>query len=179
MMEFRLRQAVLADVDSIRALIDASVRGLAKRIYTDEQIEHSIRSVFGVDGTLIADGTYFVAESDGEIVGCGGWSKRRTLFGASEYESSRDDSLLDPSVDAAKIRAFFVHPNAARQGVGTAILDLCEAAAIGEGFRAAEMMATLPGVPLYTARGYRELESVDVPLDNNESIVCIRMRKEL
>jgi GNAT superfamily N-acetyltransferase len=119
-------------------------------------------------------------EFDEEIIGCGGWSRRKTLFGASEYEMSRDDSMLNPSIDAAKIRAFFVHPKAARQGVGTAILDLCEAAAVAEGFTAAEMMATLPGVPLYTVRGYKEIEEVDVPLpDNGESIACIRMRKDL
>lgn len=179
-MQFRLRLATLADADSIGSLIDASVRGLATGIYSDEQIEQSIGSVFGIDQTLIADGTYFVAESAGEIVGCGGWSKRRTLFGASEYESSRDDSLLDPSKDAAKIRAFFVNPKAARKGVGTAILLQCESAAAAEGFTSAEMMATLPGIPLYAARGYEQLERVDISLgENRESIVCIRMRKDL
>ena len=178
-VQIDIRNATLADVDSIRELIDVSVRGLAKGIYTDDQIERSIRSVFGVDSTLITDGTYFVAAIDGRLAGCGGWSRRKTLFGAGDYESSRDDSLLDPQREAARIRAFFIHPSAARKGVGTAILELCESAALAEGFKAAEMMATLPGVPLYAARGYGELERVDVPLDSTESIVCIRMRKEL
>ncbi len=179
-MEFNLRLATPSDADSISALIDASVRSLAMDIYSNEQIEQSIGSVFGVDHTLIADGTYLVAESDGEIVGCGGWSRRKTLFGASAYESSRNDSLLDPSIDAAKIRAFFVHPKAARKGVGSAILAQCESAAVAEGFRSVEMMATLPGIPLYAARGYAELERVDVSLgENSESIACVRMRKDL
>ncbi len=179
-MDFKLRQAALSDVDLISKLIDASVRGLARGIYSDEQIERSIGSVFGVDRVLIADGTYFVAEFGGEIIGCGGWSKRTTLFGASEYGGSRNDSLLNPATDAARIRAFFVHPKAARKGVGTAILTLCESEASANGFRRTEMMATLPGVPMYLARGYRKQEEVRVALDNEvENIVCIRMTKDL
>jgi len=169
----------MADVGSLRPLIMASVRGLAKGFYNDEQIELSVRTVFGVDEQLIEDGTYFVVEMKGSIVGCGGWSKRRTLYGASQYQESRDPELLDPTREPAKIRAFFVHPDAARKGIGRAILESCEAAALKHGFRSAEMMATLPGVPLYEKCGYEKLETVAVPLSGGVEIDCIVMRKEL
>jgi GNAT superfamily N-acetyltransferase len=178
-MTFTLRTASADDVDQIAKLVAESVRGLAKGIYDERQIELSIKSVFGVDHQLIADGTYFVAESGNRIVGCGGWSKRKTLYGSSSYDESRDPELLDPALDAAKIRAFFVHPNAARQGIGRAILEGCESEAKASGFRLAEMMATLPGVPLYAACGYEEGERIGVPVGEGVEIVCIRMRKEL
>ena len=178
-MEFQLRLANAADVELIRDLIADSVRGLAKGIYSDEQIEMSIRSVFGVDHQLIDDGTYFVAEIAGRIVGCGGWSRRQTLFGASDYAESRDSTLLDPATQPAKIRAFFVHPDAARKGIGRAILQRCEAEALAAGFKAAEMMATLPGIPLYERCGYEKHESHDVNLPNGEAIICVRMSKRL
>lgn len=169
----------MQDIADIGALISESVRGLGRPYYSDRQIEFSIRSVFGVDTDLITDGTYFVAEIEHKIVGCGGWSKRRTLYGASIYAESRNDELLDPAVDAAKIRAFFVHPDAARQGIGKAILDRCEEEAEKSGFRSAEMMATLPGVPLYSVCGYAGDEKVDVSVGEGESIVCVRMSKQL
>lgn len=177
-MNYSLRPAAADDTAEIGDLIAASVRGLAKGIYDERQIELSIRSVFGVDHQLIADGTYFVAEADGRIVGCGGWSKRKTLYGASNYSESRDPEMLDPGMDAAKVRAFFIHPDAARQGIGRAILERCETEASAAGFQSAEMMATLPGVPLYEACGYEKLESVSVPVGEGVEIVCIRMRKE-
>ncbi len=178
-MEFQLRFASATDVEPIRELIAASVRGLAKGIYTDVQIELSIRSVFGVDHQLIDDGTYFVAEAGGRIMGCGGWSRRRTLFGASEYSESRNSTLLDPISEPAKIRAFFVHPDAARMGIGRAILGRCEGEALAAGFTAAEMMATLPGVPLYEVCGYEKHEYQDVNLPEGETIDCVRMSKRL
>lgn len=176
---FTLRKAKRDDIGSIAELIDASVRGLAKGFYDDEQIERSVATVFGVDTDLIDDSTYFVAESDGALVGCGGWSKRRTLYGASSFESSRDPEELDPLRDAAKIRAFFIHPEWARKGIGTAILDACESEAKEFGFAEAEMMATLPGVPLYSVRGYAGDERVEVPVGDGRSIDCIRMKKSL
>ena len=179
-MSFILRKATMDEVEQIGSLIDASVRGLAKGIYSDREIELSIETVFGVDTQLIADETYFVAVMDERIVGCGGWSKRKTLFGASRYEDSRDDALLDPETEPAKIRAFFVHPNAARKGIGRAILEACEAEARAAGFRSAEMMATLPGIPLYEACGYHRLDRVDVPLGTaSDHVTCFRMRKAL
>ena len=178
-MEFMLRKAVEIDVPQIEKLIAESVRGLSSDDYSPRQIELSIKSVFGVDTELILDKTYFVAEANGQVVGCGGWSKRKTLYGASGYKSSRDSGQLDPQTDAAKIRAFFIHPDWARKGIGTAILDACENEARAAGFRHAEMMATLPGVPLYSARGYSGDERVAVPVGEDVSIECVRMRKSL
>ncbi|MEK7722964.1 MAG: GNAT family N-acetyltransferase, partial [Acidobacteriota bacterium] len=149
-MSFVIRKATLADETAIKDLIAESVKGLSREDYNEKQIELSIQTVFGVDTELIKDKTYFVAEDEkGKIVGCGGWSKRKTLYGASNYEQSRDSNLLNPETDSAKIRAFFIHPNFARKGIGTAILEACETEAKSDGFKSAEMMATLPGVKLY------------------------------
>jgi GNAT superfamily N-acetyltransferase len=179
-MDLTLRQAVPADIPVLRALIDASVRGLQAADYTPTQIEGALQSVYGVDSQLIADGTYFVVEAGLEpvIVGCGGWSKRKTLFGGDRW-TGREDSLLDPQRDAAKIRAFFVHPGWVRRGIGSMILDACERAATEAGFTRFEMGATLTGVPLYRARGYVALENLDVPLKNGESLAVIRMEKPM
>lgn len=179
-MSFILRYAAFNDQPEIEKLIAESVRGLSKDVYNEQQIEHSIKTVFGVDTELISDKTYFVAETiDGKIAGCGGWSKRKTLYGASVYSHSRDSELLNPEVDPAKIRAFFIHPDFARQGIGTAILGKCENEAKSHGFTSAEMMATLPGVKLYKVRGYEGDEKVEVPLDDNLNIICVKMRKNL
>ena len=179
-MNFTLRKAVFDDKIEIEKLIAASVRGLSRDDYDAQQIELSIKTVFGVDDELIADGTYFVAENaDHKMVGCGGWSKRRTLYGASIYEQSRDSNFLDPKSDAAKIRAFFIHPDFARQGIGSLILERCEREAKAYGFLSAEMMATLPGVKLYAVRGYAGSEEVKVPIGENLDIICVKMRKKL
>ena len=179
-MNYSLRKAKITDQTAIENLIVESVRGLSRADYDERQIELSIKTVFGVDKDLIADETYYVAvANDGTIVGGGGWSKRRTLYGASSYAHSRDAEFLDPRTDAAKIRAFFIHPEWARRGIGRAILDKCEAEAKSLGFRTAEMMATLPGVRLYAVCGYAGDEEVKVPVGENVDIVCIRMRKNL
>ena len=158
-------------------LIDASVRGLQGGDYTAAQIDGALATVFGVDTQLISDGTYFVAESlSAGIVGCGGWSKRATLFGGDHW-TRREDALLDPVRDPARIRAFFVHPDWARRGIGSAILDACERAAAAAGFTRFEMGATLTGVPLYRVHGYAETGRVDVPLSNGEVLPVVRMEK--
>jgi GNAT superfamily N-acetyltransferase len=175
-MNLRLRLAVLADVPELTCLIARSVRILQADDYTALQREGALASVFGVDTQLIADGTYFVAEVDSTIVACGGWSKRKTLFGA-DHCAGREDSLLDPERDAAKIRAFFVDPGWARRGIGTRVLEACESAAMAEGFKRFEMGATLTGVALYKVRGYREVERIGVPLGNGESLPIVRMEK--
>ncbi|HQZ81796.1 MAG TPA: GNAT family N-acetyltransferase [Pyrinomonadaceae bacterium] len=175
----QIRKATSDDIPKLATVIRESVRGLARGSYDDRQIELSITSVFGVDTDLIEDGTYFVAEIDGEIVGCGGWSKRKTLYGASVYSASREPEFLDPAADAAKIRAFFVHPRAARKGLGAAILERCEDEAMKCGFSTAEMMSTLPGVPLYSAKGYSGDEEVEIAVGEGVSIICIRMAKSL
>ena len=148
-----LRRAVAADVPALEALIAASARALGRGYYTTAETEAAIVHVFGVDSALVADGTYLVAEADGALAGCGGWSARRTLFGGDRF-AAREDDRLDPARDAARIRAFFVAPAFARRGVGAMILNACEAAARSSGFSRAALMATLPGVPFYAAHGY-------------------------
>lgn len=177
-MKFSLRKASEHDVAVLRELIDASVRGLQAGDYSPSQIESALASVYGVDSQLIADGTYFVVEAEGVIVACGGWSQRKTLYGGDVWKA-REDTLLDPRKDAAKIRAFFVHPNWVRRGIGTILLDACERAAAEAGFRRFEMGATLSGVPLYRARGYVAVENLAVPLANGESLPIVHMEKVL
>jgi N-acetylglutamate synthase-like GNAT family acetyltransferase len=188
-----IRKATPSDVPFLRELIDASVRGLQAQDYTPTQIESALVTVFGVDSQLIADGTYFVAVAEGPdetngahpnssvekvIVGCGGWSKRKTLYG-SDHWTGREDELLDPQVDAAKIRAFFIHPKWARLGIGSLILKACEDAAAAAGFTRCEMGATLTGVKLFAAKGYTAIENISVPLNNGEGLPVVRMSKRL
>jgi GNAT superfamily N-acetyltransferase len=178
-----IRRATAADVSHLRDVIEASVRGLQAEDYSPPQIEGALESVYGVDTQLIADGTYLVAEiseSGGtpEIVACGGWSKRRTLYGGDQF-AGREDLLLNPARDAAKIRAFFVHPKWARRGIGGMILETCENAAREAGFTRLEMGATLSGVAFYRAKGYAAIENQQVPLGNGESLPIVRMAKDL
>ena len=156
-----LRPATAADTAELEALIARSARGLSAADYDAQEIEALIAYIFGIDSEVVADGTYLVAEIDGVAAGCGGWSRRRTLFGGDRF-AARESGLLDPATDAAKIRAFFVDPAFARRGVGAAILAACEAGAIAAGFRRLELMATLPGVPFYAAAGYAALPRIQV-----------------
>jgi GNAT superfamily N-acetyltransferase len=208
---FQIRQAVPADVPVLRALINASVRRLQAQDYNPVQIESALKTVFGVDSQLIADGTYLLAEavpslhSDANekpsvskltivkstIVACGGWSKRKTLYGGDRWKDlqekdlqekgrqgkAREDDLLNPRTDAAKIRAFFVHPDWARRGIGTMVLDACEAAAQAAGFTRFEMGATLTGVKLFQQRGYVAIERLEVPLEGSITLPVIHMTK--
>jgi GNAT superfamily N-acetyltransferase len=187
-----LRLAVPEDVLALRELIDKSVRGLQTLDYTPAQIEGALQTVFGVDSQLIADGTYIVAEVDRNtiaraeaarqpteliIVGCGGWSKRKTLYGSDNW-TGREDALRDPQRDAAKIRAFFIHPDWARRGVGSMILHACEDAARSAGFTRFEMGATLTGAKLFGARGYAAVKPISIPLANGELLPVIHMEKQ-
>jgi N-acetylglutamate synthase-like GNAT family acetyltransferase len=195
-VEIRIRKAVVADVPVLQQLIAASVRELQAADYTREQMDGALESVFGVDSQLIADGTYLVAEgriadetlgvdngvdekNSGVrwvIAGCGGWSKRKTLYGSDQW-TGREDTLLDPARDAAKIRAFFIHPAWARQGVGSKVLEACEAAAREAGFTSYEMGATLTGAKLFGVKGYVAVERIEVPLKNGLTLPVIRMTK--
>ena len=177
-MGILLRKAVAADVPELVRLIDASVRGLHANDYTQAQIDKALATVYGVDSQLIADGTYFVVEEGSALVACGGWSKRKTLFGGDRC-GGREDSLLDPRRDAAKIRAIFVHPEWVRRGLGTLILKTCERAAEEGGFTRFEMGATLAGVAMYRARGYTELERIAAPLEGGDALAIVRMAKQL
>lgn len=203
-MSIQIRLATPADIPILRQLIDASVRGLQAGDYTPGQIEGALQSVFGVDSQLIVDGTYLVAEASSDagereapldgasfeahdklirvsalpaIAGCGGWSKRKTLYGGDRWAHREDAQLMDPLHDAAKIRAFFIHPAWARRGVGTLILNACEAAAQAAGFSRYEMGATLTGAKLFATKGYVALKHIEVPLANGESLPVIHMEK--
>lgn len=177
-MEYIIRKATLDDRARIERLIAESARGLSREDYSERQIEAALAAVFGVDTDLINDGTYFVAEAGGVLVGCGGWSRRRTLFGGDRF-AARETGELDPSVDAARIRAFFVHPDWSRRGIGRAILERCESEAKAGGFGSLELMATLPGVRLYAAQGYEGSEQVVYELENGVRIELVPMRKIL
>lgn len=175
---FSLRTARLDDVPALETLIAASARGLGREDYTEAQIEAALDSAFGVDTELIRDGTYFVAEAEGQIVACGGWSWRKTLFGG-DRQAGRTPEFLNPGRDPARIRAFFVRPDCARRGIGRALLERCEAEAKEHGFASMELMATLPGQRLYRAMGYADAEPVEWPLREGITIQFVRMRKEL
>lgn len=173
-----IRKATLKDRARIQDLIAASARGLSREHYDDTQIEAAIQTMFGVDTDLIDDGTYFVAEIEGELVGCGGWSRRRTLFGGDQY-TARDRGYIDPATDPARIRAFFIHPDHARKGIALAILTRCESEAAAHGFHAMELLSTLPGVKFYKACGYTEQGHIDLDLTENVKLGFVPMRKEL
>jgi GNAT superfamily N-acetyltransferase len=177
-MDYSIRKATFEDRNRIERLIAESARGLSRNHYNDAQIEAAIVTVFGVDTDLIEDGTYFVAETAGELSGCGGWSRRKTLFGGDQF-TDRDASYLDPQTEPAKIRAFFVHPDHARKGIAKAILDRCEREAAAYGFRAMELMATLPGVKFYEAAGYVAQGDYDLKLLEDIKLELVPMRKEL
>ena len=178
--QLRFRLAEPSDAPRLTALIEASVRGLQAQDYSPSQIDQALGTWLGLDTQLIADRTYFAVEPLDEpdsLIACGGWSRRKTPFG-SDHRPGRDDSLLDPGKDAAKIRAFFVHPAWARRGIGSRILALCEEAARAEGFTRFEMGATLTGVPLYRRHGYVEQEQLELPLANGETLPIVRMTRE-
>lgn len=177
-MIVQIRHAQMEDVPAIADLIRDSVSVLSLPYYTAKQIESALAHVFGPDTQLILDGTYFIAEADNQIAGSGGWSKRKTLFGGDQAKSVADP-LLDPAKDPARIRAFYVHPSWSRKGVATKILTACEDAARSAGFRRIELAATLPGEPLYLARGYRKCEPISIETPDGESLPAFRMEKEI
>lgn len=176
-MAYNIRLATLEDRSRIQQLIVESARGLSREHYSDVQIEAALATIFGVDTSLIEDGTYFVAESEGVLVGCGGWSKRRTLYGGDQF-TSRDVTSLDPATDAARIRAFFVHPDHARRGIAQALLVKCESEAAASGFRAVELLSTLPGIKFYQACGYSEQGNLDLELTDGVKLEFVPMRKQ-
>jgi GNAT superfamily N-acetyltransferase len=174
-----LRLATHSDTSGLRELIEQSVRALSVGYYNGPQIESSLRYVFGPDTQLITDRTYYVIESkDGTLVAAGGWSRRRTLYGGDQMKEA-EDPLLDPAAESARIRAFFVHPAWARRGLGRQLFDQCEADAAQAGFRAFELMATLPGEPLYRALGFTQLERLEARLPDGEMLPVVRMKRSI
>ena len=173
-----IRKATMEERDALQQLIAESARKLSREHYSDAQIEAAIATVFGVDTTLIEDGTYFVVESDGQLAGCGGWSKRKTLFGGDQY-SSRDTGYIDPEREPAKIRAFFIHPDHARKGVARLLLSRCEDEARAQGYRALELLSTLPGIEFYKSCGFVETGNLTLDLTDTVKLDFVPMRKEL
>lgn len=171
--EFTSRLATLDDVPRLTTVMDAAIGELQRAFLDDAQIEAS-RAVMGIDTQLIEDGTYFVIEATGgEIAGCGGWSRRATMYG-NDHSPGRDAKLLDPAVDAARVRAMYTNPAYARRGVGRLVLALCEKAAAEEGFKRLELVGTLSGEPLYTAYGFAPVERIDVSV-TDVSVPAVRM----
>ncbi len=173
----QLRPARPSDIPGLTALIEASIRQIGARRYDPVQIESALTHLFGVDTQMIDDGTYFVVEAEGSLVGAGGWSARKTAFGGDQATDVRDARWRDPATDPAVIRAFFVHPDWTRRGVGQRLLDASEAAARAAGFRCFELVATLTGVPFYTAAGYRKVEPVPIDLPDGVVLDAVRMEK--
>jgi GNAT superfamily N-acetyltransferase len=171
------RLASEADLPALAALMAAAISELQRDFLSPEQIEAS-RGVMGLDTQLVADRTYFVVEDAGAIVGCGGWSRRATLYGGDHSTGLRAPRLLDPASEAARIRAMYTHPAHARRGIGRLVLETCEAAARAEGFARAELMATLAGVPLYRACGYQTIEPVS-DTSQGVPVPLVRMGKML
>ena len=168
--------AVPSDIPALTAVMDAAISELQRSFLDEAQIASS-RAIMGIDTQLIDDGTYFVVESDGDLAGCGGWSRRATLYGGNQTPG-RDAKLLDPSMEAARVRAMYTSPAHARRGVGRLILSLCEEAAAAEGFTRLELMATLSGEPLYTAYGFRPLERLE-DATGGASVPIVRMEKPI
>jgi len=173
-----VRPARIDDIPALEELLPLSVRTLQAAHYSPAQMAAALGPVFGVDRQLIRDGTYYVIQAGGVIVGCGGWSRRRSLFGSDAARAS-DDALLDPVRDVARVRAFFVHPAWVRRGIGRALLTASEAAIGAAGFARIELVATLAGEPLYAAAGYVAIERSDVDLTGNLKLPVVRMSKRL
>jgi GNAT superfamily N-acetyltransferase len=177
-MSFTTRPATFEDVPELQQLIALSARGLSKGYYTVAETEGAIKYIFGVDSQLIEDGSYYVVESKDAIAACGGWSRRNALFGGDQHKDM-SDPLLNPAMDAARIRAFFVHPDWARHGIGKMLINVCEKAAQQYGFTRMEIGATLPGVPLYEAMGYSSVKKIKVPLPDGLTFTVVNMKKDL
>jgi len=173
-----IRLATFQDIAELKKLLDLSVRGLSTEHYTSSQIDSALKYIFGIDTQLISDSTYYIFEIDGIIAGCGGWSMRKTLYGGDQHKELQD-ALLDPIMEAARIRAFFVHPGYARRGIGRQIMDLCEKQAKEQGFSSLELGATLPGIPLYKAMGFLETDNIVEPLLDGEKLELVRMKKNI
>lgn len=177
-VDWQPRLARESDIPALGALIPLSIRTLHAPYYSTAQMEAALGPVFGVDRQLIRDGTYFVVEREGMIVGCGGWSRRRSLYGG-DCNRTGEDELLDPQHDAARVRAFFVHPEWARRGIGSSIMVACERAIEQAGFRNVEIVATLAGEALYTAFGYAVTERCEIPMAAGLKLPVVRMNKRM
>nr|WP_314860364.1 GNAT family N-acetyltransferase [uncultured Undibacterium sp.] len=173
-----VRPSTLEEIPELNQMIIESARVLSRGFYTEQEAESAIKYVFGVDTALVNDGSYFTATLDGELAGCGGWSRRRTLYGGDQRPVGGDE-FLDPAHDPARIRAFFISPTAARRGVGRAVFEACKQAAAAQGFSSLELMATLPGVPFYQVLGFENVEDVSDTLPDGVTIRFERMKLKI
>jgi GNAT superfamily N-acetyltransferase len=173
-----LRLATPADIPAIQRLLELSVRGLSTGYYSVGQVESALANMFGVDSQLVADGTYYVIAGDDGLAAAGGWSARQTLYGGDQAKGATD-LPIDPALHPARIRAFFVHPAWARRGLARQLFTACEVAARARGFRRFELVATLPGVPLYRALGFEAREAMCVALPDGLELPCVRMGREI
>jgi GNAT superfamily N-acetyltransferase len=171
------RLATLGELTELRGLMDASIRRLVGAYLDPERVDASFE-IMGVDTQLIEDETYFVVECENRIVGCGGWSRRATLFGG-DHSDRRDARLLDPAIEPARVRAMYTHPDFARRGVGRLVLSLCEDAAAREGFGSLQLAATVAGEPLYLACGFSVIERIEVPTSKGVTVPIARMTKRI
>lgn len=176
-MPFLIRQATINDIPELNHLVQLSIRQLGGKYYSSKQVESSLKYLFSIDTQVVADGTYYSVEADNQIVACGGWSRRKTPFGGDQASEQQDIRLRDPKEDPAVIRAFYVHPNWARRGIGKQLLDYCEAQALSEGFRWFELTSTLSGYPLYSRYGYQETGRIAMTLPDSVSIPGMKMEK--
>lgn len=177
-IDWQPRIATEHDIPALEALIPISVRALQAPYYSPAQMEAALGPIFGVDRQLIRDRTYYVIERDEAIIGCGGWSRRRSLYG-SDNGRATEDQLLDPRIDAARIRAFFIHPVWARRGIGRSIMIACEQAIQSAGFRSVDIVATLPGEPLYAAFGYDVIDRYEIRMTGGLGLPVVRMSKKM
>ena len=177
-VSYRIRKATTADIAAIEAVMRASIEGIGSRTYTAQQVSSSLENIAHLDRDLVNDGTYFVAEAEGEIVGCGGWSRRSKLY-AGSAATGDESRLLDPATEAARVRAMFVTPRWERRGIGRRILEMCEEEARAEGFRRVELMAMLSGRAMYAACGYRPVEDVEPPLADGTPLPLTKMEKRI
>lgn len=178
-LSISIRLATTSDIPELQRLINESVRVLSLGYYTPEQIDKALTHVFGVDTQLILDNTYFVANVASTIVGAGGWSRRNALFGGDQAKTNEPDELLTPGKEPARLRAFYVHPQWSRRGIGRLITRACEGAARDAGFTRLELIATLPGRPLYEANGYEVVCPFEISLPDGSSLPTFRMAKDL
>ncbi len=174
---FLIREATKTDIPILNQIVQLSIRQLGGKCYSSEQVESSLKYLFGIDTQVVADGTYYVVETHDQIVACGGWSRRKTPFGGDQASTIQNSELRDPKIDPAVIRAFYVHPDWARQGIGKKLLDYCETQALREGFRWFELTSTLSGYPLYARYGYQETGKIAMTLPGNISISGVKMEK--
>lgn len=177
-MKIQLRKSNPDDIPQLNKMIPDSVRKLSEEFYTKKQIEGAILDIFGIDTQLITDQTYYTASAGNRPVGCGGWSKRRTLFGGDKIKDEQDN-LLDPATEPARIRAFFIHPEWARKGIGNRIMKQCESDALRAGFSEMKLVATLPGEQLYKHFGFKEIRRYELDLSNGEHLPVVDMTKRI